>query len=192
MCTMTKKECIDCGASTGGLRCKPCANKESAERRRAAVIAGGKRTGWPPGVPRTPETIAKIKAGMAVSPTQVARRKWFVCAKCGKKFRGGNPGQKHCSRDCAFTRRSLDKNTGYVTVKIPGQVKRVLEHRLIMEQHLGRPLLPEENVHHINGIKDDNRIENLELWSTSQPKGQRVIDKLEWARDIIALYGDVA
>lgn len=76
---------------------------------------------------------------------------------------------------------------GYVRVRIDG--KRVKEHRYIMEQMLGRPLLPHENVHHINGVKNDNRPENLELWSSSQPPGQRVVDKLAWAYEIIKLYG---
>lgn len=65
----------------------------------------------------------------------------------------------------------------------------VFQHRVIMGEYLGRALLPHEEVHHINGIRDDNRLENLELWSHSQPCGQRVEDKLRWAREIIDLYG---
>lgn len=60
-----------------------------------------------------------------------------------------------------------------------------------MAEHIGRPLLPNENVHHVNGSKADNRIENLELWVKSQPHGQRARDLLEWARKIIDDYGDI-
>jgi hypothetical protein len=66
----------------------------------------------------------------------------------------------------------------------------ILQHRAVMEEMLGRPLVKGENVHHINGVRDDNRPENLELWSTFQPAGQRVEDKLAWAHEIINRYGE--
>jgi hypothetical protein len=64
----------------------------------------------------------------------------------------------------------------------------VREHTMVMEEKIGRYLLKGESVHHKNGDKEDNRPENLELWSSSQPSGQRVEDKLKWAREIISLY----
>lgn len=89
--------------------------------------------------------------------------------------------------------RIKHKDHGYVLIKTPGHPRAtsqnyVREHTLVMEAILGRYLLPGENVHHINGVRDDNRPENLELWVIDQPAGQRAGDLLVWARRIVATY----
>ena len=86
-------------------------------------------------------------------------------------------------------------NHGYWRVPVPEADRwlmrgesSALEHRLVMARHLGRPLEPDESVHHRNGDRLDNRIENLELWSRWQPSGQRVQDKVEFAIELLQRY----
>ena len=144
------------------------------------------------------ETVAAANAKRNPVDTFIEK----PCEHCGEPVRRQRSQYRNrafCSRVCksefhAARAARRTRADGYVEVYVgthyPGASKAGLirEHRKIVQEILGRPLLPEENVHHINGVRDDNRPENLELWSKSQPPGQRVADKLAWARDFIALY----
>ena len=84
-------------------------------------------------------------------------------------------------------------SAGYRVIHKPGHLNssgkgKIYEHTFVMAEHLGRALAKGENVHHINGDRSDNRIDNLELWNTSQPAGQRPADKVKYAIEILSLY----
>ena len=75
----------------------------------------------------------------------------------------------------------IKHSAGYIQQKRNG--KWVMQHRLVMEEMIGRPLMKGERVHHRNGKRDDNRPENLELWtgigeSKKDPHGVRLVDKV--------------
>lgn len=115
-----------------------------------------------------------------------------TCVHCGALFarsprdikRGGG---KYCSRSCQQQARvgtgssRFQMSDGYVRVSAPHGHK--AEHRIVVERHLGRDLRPNEQVHHINGVKHDNRIENLQVVSAKEHAAIHLVLADRWAKE---------
>lgn len=103
----------------------------------------------------------------------------LACERCGKEIPSGRYRERRfCSQECRKTPLGSTRPTsaGYTEVKTEDGWR--LQHRVLMEQRLGRKLEPHERVHHMQGIRSDNRDEKLELWKTTKkdPAGVRATD----------------
>ncbi len=187
------KSCRNCSKEYNyvGFYCHWCSEKLRSEKRK--------------GIPC--KSCNKIKG--------IYNKTFHLCSPCyRKKLENDDPVYKENVRISRFKARRrhrgqdpdaplmkkkngegyLDPN-GYVQITRLGhpnttsKTGRIAEHTFIMAEFIGRPLKKLESVHHKNGIRNDNRIENLELWHKGQPAGQRLEEKLAWAKKFLEEYG---
>lgn len=145
-------------------------------------VKNGKPVGPPDPIPHLERNWHRPRQICSVENcSSPARAKGLCGAHYAAARSHGDPlaGRKYTKRGTAH--RYIDAN-GYVVLyrTVDGVRTKILEHRFVMERVLGRPLESFENVHHLNGLRNDNRPENLELWTKPQPAGQRPEDLAEW------------
>lgn len=132
----------------------------------------------------------KTKITLARSLKKGSPKSCGCLSSIGHKEGGRKGGRKSASkskRPMGYKKKHRD---GYVYMKCDchpnaGKDGRILEHIYIMSRHLERPLKKQETIHHKNGLKDDNRVENLELWSKNHPNGQRISDMITFCYEYL-------
>lgn len=185
-----EKVCIVCQKKFLGPKrqkycCRNCNGKASSRKRRGMEI-------------KNQESICEVCGARFV------QRRINNTSYCNHKCKKLGVFRKYRGLSVNGPKRTSEWGSGYITTSgykmitknHPNAQKRgkngkgqIMEHIWVMSEHLNRPLSDHETVHHKNGLRADNRIENLELWSKSHPPGQRVEDKIDWCKYFLELYG---
>ena len=151
----------------------------------------------PPLLIKSGDTFSRLTVIERI-PTNNGNPRWRCRCQCGEitDVYGGNLRTGKV-KSCGCLRRERAERViqaGYAFItrhdhpRANKRTGRVREHIVVMEQQLGRYLLPDEEVHHKNTDRSDNDPRNLELWTRSHPSGSRVSDKVEWAVNLLRLY----
>ena len=171
------------------------------------LVWPGQRYGMLMVIAHAPSTVigkgAHKPTPNATPRRSTSRQVWVKC-DCGQivtktpgNLRSGGTTSCGCRRRALADERRMERTLnchGYAMIRRPDHPRarrdsgKVLEHIVVMEEMLGRHLLPGEEVHHKNRVRDDNRPSNLELWARSHPAGGRVIDLVAWAIELLVLY----
>lgn len=123
---------------------------------------------------RTKAIIVKCLNCKKPYPIRKVRLKFydrnFCSRKCSGLYNAGNASRKSSGKKHYNWKKGRIKSRGYIFIYAPDHPHKtarryIAEHRLVMEKHLGRYLFSHEKIHHINAVKDDNRLENLEIIS---------------------------